>query len=34
VPEAAHKVGESSVEIGADYFSQVLGLKQHLESAS
>ena len=31
VPEAAHKVGESSVEIGANYFSQVLGLKQHLE---
>ena len=31
VPEAAHKVGESSVEIGADYFSQVLGLKAHLE---
>ena len=31
VPEAAHKVGESSVEIGANYFSQVLGLKQHME---
>ena len=31
VPEAAHKVGESSVEIGANYFSQVLGLRQHLE---
>ena len=31
VPEAAHKVGESSVEIGANYFSQVLGLKDHLE---
>ena len=31
VPEAAHKVGESSVEIGANYFSQVLGLTQHLE---
>src|SRR5664279_2191368 len=31
VPEAAHKVGESSVEIGANYFSQVLGLKAHLE---
>ncbi len=28
---AAHKVGESSVEIGANYFSEVLGLKQHLE---
>ncbi|HPR42937.1 MAG TPA: NAD(P)/FAD-dependent oxidoreductase [Ottowia sp.] len=32
-PEAAHKVGESTVEIGAHYFAQVLGLRQHLESA-
>jgi flavin-dependent dehydrogenase len=32
VPEAAHKVGESTVEIGADYFSRVLGLKPHLEA--
>ncbi|MGZ5713420.1 MAG: NAD(P)/FAD-dependent oxidoreductase [Caldimonas sp.] len=32
VPEAAHKVGESTVEIGANYFSQVLGLKAHLEA--
>ena len=30
--EAAHKVGESSVEIGAHYFETVLGLKPHLES--
>jgi flavin-dependent dehydrogenase len=30
VPHAAHKVGESSVEIGAHYFEQVLGLKEHL----
>lgn len=30
VPEAAHKVGESSVEIGAHYFSKVLGLEPHL----
>jgi flavin-dependent dehydrogenase len=30
VPEAAHKVGESSVEIGANYFDTVLGLQQHL----
>ena len=30
---AAHKVGESSVEIGADYFDNVLGLKEHLDSA-
>ena len=33
VPEAAHKVGESSVEIGAHYFSEVLGLKPHLQQA-
>lgn len=31
VPEAAHKVGESSVEIGAHYFETVLGLKDHLQ---
>jgi len=31
VPLACHKVGESSVEIGAHYFEQVLGLKQHLD---
>lgn len=30
VPEATHKVGESSVEIGAHYFDTVLGLKPHL----
>ena len=30
VPEAAHKVGESSVEIAANYFDTVLGLKNHL----
>lgn len=30
VREAAHKVGESSVEIGAHYFDTVLGLKDHL----
>ena len=30
-PEAAHKVGESSVEIGAHYFDKVLGLGQHLQ---
>jgi flavin-dependent dehydrogenase len=33
VPAAAHKVGESSVEIGAHYFAEVLGLRQHLEQA-
>ena len=31
VPVAAHKVGESTVELGAYYFSEVLGLKKHLE---
>ncbi|MGC2398146.1 MAG: NAD(P)/FAD-dependent oxidoreductase [Acidobacteriaceae bacterium] len=31
VPEAAHKVGESSVEIGAHYYDTVLGFKEHLE---
>ncbi len=30
VPEATHKVGESSVEIGAHYFGEELGLKKHL----
>ena len=30
VPAATHKVGESTVEIGAHYFAEVLGLKQHL----
>ncbi len=30
-PEAAHKVGESSVEIGAHYYDTVLGFKEHLE---
>lgn len=33
VPEAAHKVGESTVEIGAHYFANVLGLREHLERA-
>ncbi|MEO7115053.1 MAG: NAD(P)/FAD-dependent oxidoreductase [Caldimonas sp.] len=31
VPEATHKVGESTVEIGANYFGEVLGLKAHLQ---
>jgi len=30
VPHAIHKVGESSVEIAADYFAKVLGLEEHL----
>jgi flavin-dependent dehydrogenase len=33
VPEACHKVGESTVEIGAHYFAKVLGLRQHLMDA-
>jgi flavin-dependent dehydrogenase len=32
VPEATHKVGESSVEIAANYFDTVLGLQEHLSS--
>lgn len=32
VPTAAHKVGESTVEIAAHYFSEVLGLRDHLET--
>lgn len=31
LPKAAHKVGESTVEIGAHYLSSVLGLKSYLE---
>ena len=30
LPEAAHKVGESTVELGAHYLSEVLGLKNYL----
>ena len=33
VPHATHKVGESSVEIGAHYFDTVLGLKAHMQGA-
>jgi len=32
VREAAFKVGESTVEIGAHYFADVLGFREHLES--
>jgi flavin-dependent dehydrogenase len=32
VREAAHKVGESTVEIGAHYFANVLGLREHLDA--
>ena len=31
VPLAAHKVGESTVELGAHYLADVLGLREHLE---
>jgi flavin-dependent dehydrogenase len=31
-PEAAFKVGESSVEIGAYYYREVVGMRDHLES--
>ncbi|HEY4066326.1 MAG TPA: tryptophan 7-halogenase [Burkholderiaceae bacterium] len=33
VPESAFKVGESSVEIGAHYFREVLGLSAHLDQS-
>lgn len=32
VPEAAFKVGESTVEIGANYLDEVLGLGEHLRT--
>ena len=32
VPEAAHKVGESTVEVAAHYFGNVLGLKDHIKA--
>jgi flavin-dependent dehydrogenase len=31
-PEATHKVGESTVELAAHYFSEILGLKDHLKT--
>ena len=31
LPAAAHKVGESTVEIGAHYFAEVLGLRPYLQ---
>ncbi|NID16282.1 NAD(P)/FAD-dependent oxidoreductase [Luteibacter yeojuensis] len=33
LPEAAHKVGESTVEIAAHYFGHTIGLLPHLEEA-
>ena len=32
LPEAAHKVGESTVELGAQYFGEVIGMKRHLQA--
>lgn len=32
VPEAAHKVGESTVEVAAHYFGTMLGLKDHIKN--
>lgn len=32
VPQATHKIGESTVEIAANYFDTVLGLRDHLVS--
>ena len=32
VPEAAHKVGESTVEIAAHYLRDILGLEEHLRT--
>lgn len=31
-PEAAFKVGESTVEVAARYFAEIVGMKDHLES--
>lgn len=31
VPEAAHKIGESTVELAAHYFGEKLGLKEHIQ---
>lgn len=33
LPEAAHKVGESTVEIGAHYLAETLGLAEHIDRA-
>lgn len=32
LPEATHKVGESTVEIGGHYYAEVVGMKQHLDA--
>lgn len=31
VPEAAHKVGEATVEVSAHYYANALGLREHLD---
>ena len=31
-PEAAFKVGESTVELSAQYFANVIGMKDHMEA--
>jgi 2-polyprenyl-6-methoxyphenol hydroxylase-like FAD-dependent oxidoreductase len=31
-PEAAFKVGESTVELSAEYFSNVVGMKDHMDA--
>ncbi len=33
LPEATHTVGESTVEIGAHYLAEVVGLKRHLQES-
>ena len=33
-PDAAFKVGESSVEVGAHYYREVVGMRDHLEKLS
>src|ERR1700704_3603857 len=30
-PEAAFKVGESTVELSADYFARICGMRDHME---
>jgi flavin-dependent dehydrogenase len=33
VPAASHKVGEATVELATHYFSEILGITEHLESS-
>src|SRR5919198_5942918 len=32
VPEAAHKVGEATIEGSAHYFAEVIGMEEHLKT--